>query len=442
MKTSNGEPSLSRRRFLGQTMAAGAAFAIPWVVPAKALGRDGGTAASERITVGVIGFGPRCHDDLGAMLGEPDARVLAVCDCQASRREGGKAMVDNRYGNKDCVVYLDFHELLARKDIDAMLIVTGDRWHAPASIFAAKAGKDMYCEKPCAMTITEAQLLAETIHRYGRVFQAGTQRRSIDNFQLAVDLVRSGKLGRLKKLHASLCHPEVRYDWLPAQPEPSKDIIDWDTWLGPCPWRPFNREYTNGGWRIHADLSSGANFTEWGAHTIDLCQWANNSDDTAPVEYEPGDTAMTARYKTGVELIMDYLPTPFGDRSPFYHTRLGTCPVRYEGEEGWVETGDSGEVMAYPDSLNADLQKLKAAKRTAGTDSGTHIRNFLDCVKTRAKTNSNVDNTRHAHVTSLSAAAAWTLNRKLTLDPVTETFVGDEEANRLRSRAYRAGWCL
>jgi predicted dehydrogenase len=284
--------------------------------------------------------------------------------------------------------------------------------------------------------------MADTMHRYGRVYQAGTQRRSIGNFQIARDLALSGKLGRLKTLHASLVMPGVGYDWLPAEPEPPKEEVDWDLWLGPCPWRPYNRRYVQGGWRDHNDFNAGANILEWGAHTVDLCQWVRGGDETVPVEYEVVGQNIHARYADGVTLVMEALKSAFGDRSPQFQTRLGTCPVRYVGEEGWVETGDSGDIDAGPDSIKADLKRLVTTRRRAGTDAGTHVRNFLDCVKSRARTNSNPDVTRRSHVAGHAAAISWLLKRKVTLDPQTETFVSDDEANRLCSRAAREPWAL
>jgi predicted dehydrogenase len=441
----NGEgsnpPRLTRRSLVRRTLGAGAAVALPWIVPSRAWGADG-VPPSERITLGVIGYGPRCEHVLACMLAEADVQCVAIADVQARRRQKCKETVDSHYGTKDCAMYRDLRELLARKDIDAVLIATGDRWHTPASVLAAKAGKDIYCEKPCSMTIAECALMADTMHRYGRVYQAGTQRRSIGNFQIAHDLARSGKLGRLKTLHASLVLPGVGYGWLPAQPEPPKDEVDWDMWLGPCPWRPFNQQYVNGGWRDHNDFNAGCNILEWGAHTVDLCQWANGADETVPVEYEVVGQNIHARYADGATLVMEALPNAFGDRSPQFQTRLGTCPVRYVGDEGWVETGDSGDIEAEPASLKADLKRLITSRRRAGTDAGSHVRNFLDCVKSRARTNSNPDVTRRSHVAGHAAAISWLLKRKVTLDPQTETFISDAEANRLRSRAAREPWCL
>ncbi len=239
-----------------------AAMAFPLIIPRIARGKS---AANERISLGVIGIGPRCTQDLTGMLAESDVQCVAICDVQASRREAGKAMVDGRYGNRDCVLYRDFREMIARPDIDAVLIATGDHWHALASIMAARAGKDVYSEKPCAMTIADGALLAETMRRYARVFQAGTQRRSIGNFQSAIALARSGKLGKIHTMYASIYRPRIIYDQLPAEPEPAKDVVDWDMWLGPCPWRPYNRQYVQGGWRGHYDFDSGGTLLDWGA---------------------------------------------------------------------------------------------------------------------------------------------------------------------------------
>ena len=275
-------------------------------------------------------------------------RCVAIADVQAKRREAGKSLVDEHYGNHDCVVYRDFRELLARKDIDAVLIATGDRWHAAASILAAKAGKDVYSEKPCGITIALCQELAATMHSEKRVFQAGTQRRSVPNFQKAVELAHSGKLGKLHTLHASVYVPSLDNTWLPGQPTPPRDVVDWNLWLGPAPWRPFNQKYVDGGWRGQWDFDSGARLLDWGAHTVDLCQWANQADDTMPIEYEPSEKNIVCRYANGVKLVIDFLEKPFGDRAPHYITRLGTCPVRFVGDEGSVETGDSGEIVVQP----------------------------------------------------------------------------------------------
>jgi len=334
---------LTRRQFVRNAAASAAAISLPLIIPAGTLGKGAAAAPSERITLGVIGMGPRCTYVLPQMLGQPDVQCVAMADVQASRRDAAKAYVDKHYGNTDCMVYRDFRDVLARDDIDAVLIATGDRWHTPASILAAKAGKDVYSEKPCGLTIANCRDLAETIRETGRVFQAGTQRRSVANFQQAVELAHSGKLGAIHTLHATAYTPEIKTAWLPGEPTPDPEVVDWNLWLGPAPWRPYNSEYVQGGWRAHWDFESGARLLDWGAHTVDLCQWANNADNTLPIAFEPGEQAITAHYANGVNLMIHFLKTPFEER-PGWIQELGTCPVRFEGDEGRVEVGDSGGI--------------------------------------------------------------------------------------------------
>lgn len=427
--------SITRRSFVAQAAALTAAAGVASYVPAHVLGREGKTAAGAKITLGVIGIGPRCTYDLKSMLPFDDVQCVAIADVQASRRNAGKKLVDEHYGNNDCRLYRDFRELLDRKDIDAVIVATGDRWHAAASILAAQAGKDVYSEKPCGITIAACQELADVMHKQQRVFQAGTQRRSVPNFQKAVEWAHSGKLGKLHTLHASVYIPTLDNTWLPPQPTPARDVVDWNLWLGPAAWRPFNQKYVDGGWRGQWDFDSGARLLDWGAHTVDLCQWANKADDTLPIEYEPTEKNIVCRYANGVKLIIDFLPTPFGDRAPHYVTRLGTCPVRFIGDEGWVETGDEGEIIAQPESLQKQLPD--ATKRVRGLDVTAHARNFFDSIRSRQPTAANPDVMRRSHVACHAAAIAWILQRKLKIDPQTETFVDDPEANLLRQRPTR-----
>jgi predicted dehydrogenase len=425
--------SLTRRDVLQS--AAGAALGAPLFVPGAALGLNGRTAASERITLGAIGVGPRCTYDLQGILPLADVQCVAVCDVQASRREAAKRLVDDHYWNRDCRAYRDFRELLGRRDVDAVLIATGDRWHAPASILAARAGKDVYSEKPCGLTIAWCQALDDAVRQHRRVFQAGTQRRNVPNFQAAVRLAHSGRLGRLRRLHASTYTPLVRTEWLRSEPTPARDVVDWDRWLGPAPWRPYNREYVRGGWRGFWDFDSGCRLLDWGAHTVDLCQWANRADDTMPVEYEPGENRITARYANGVQLVLDFLQNPFGPRTGWLQW-LGTCAVRFVGEEGWVEAGDSGGIEVYPPSLRSELRGL-GDRPADGLDVRGHARNFFDCVRSRGRPAANSQVMRHSHIACHAAALAWLLNRRLRFDPVREEFLGDAEANALRALPSR-----
>lgn len=435
--SSRENPSVpTRREFLQRSLATAAAISGTAVVASRVLGRDRAVSPSEKITLGVIGIGPRCTYDLKSMLGLSDVQCVAIADVQASRRDAGKALVDQHYGTKDCKLYRDFRDLLARKDIDAVIIATGDRWHAPASMLAAEAGKDVYSEKPCGLTIALCNELAETMKQRGRVFQAGTQRRSVPNFQKAIELAHSGKLGKIHTLYASVYVPTLDNYWLPAEATPPRDVCDWNLWLGPAPWRPYNAKYVAGGWRGYYDFDSGCRLLDWGAHTVDLCQWANKADNTMPVEYEPSATNVTARYANGVKLVLDFLKTPFGERAGWIQ-KMGTCPVRFVGDEGWVETGDSGEIEVSSASLKSEL---KSTKKVEGLDVGAHARNFFDCVRSRQATAANPDVMRHSHIACHAAAMAWMLNRKLKFDPAKAAFIDDDEANGLRSRPARDPW--
>lgn len=424
MRRSVSSPQLSRRRFLHTSLAtiSGAVLAPSILVrPAHA-----NVAASERLGIGVIGLGGRGRRVMQAFLEQPDTQVRAVCDCFADRRQTGVDQVNSYYGNQDCDAHIDFLEILERPDIDAVLIATGDNWHAGVSLLAARAGKDIYCEKPMSVTVAESRAVADTMKRLGRIFQCGTQRRSIGNFRFAVDLARSGKLGELKELHAEEAPGmKVLYDTvLPEEPEPPREEFDWNRWLGPSLWRPYNQKYpTRGFWSAHVDWS-GASVTEWGSHTVDICQWANNSDDTGPVEYWQEGDRWVSKYADGTKLII---------RNGL---RFGSCPVRFEGTEGWVETGDSGEIEAWPKSL------LGNRGFEGGYPPENHVRAFLDSVVSRQECVSDAEVAHRSisacHVTNIVKR----LGRPVKWDPQTETIIDDAEANRLLSRAYRDPWYL
>jgi predicted dehydrogenase len=414
---------LSRRAFVGR---AGAALALPYFVRSSALGAEGRPAASERIVMGTVGCGGRGLGDLGSFLGNDDVQMVAVCDLQASRRNLGKKKVDDYYRSKDCTAYADIFEILARDDIDAMLIATGDNWHTMASILTARAGKDMYCEKPMSVAVTEGRALCDAMDRYGVIFQCGTQRRSVPRFRFAVELAQSGKLGELKTLYAEKApgewfkyHP---YATLPAEPEPPKDVCDWDRWLGPAPWRPYNKTYlTRPFWMCSFDFSGGA-LTEWGSHTADLCQWANNADDTTPVEFELAEGTIVAHYANGVRL--------------FFEEGKWPLHVRFVGTEGEVYVDDDGDITAKPESLLAERRFGK------GYPQGNHVRDFLDCVKSRQRPIAPAEGAHRANSTCQVANICLQLGRTLKYDPAKEQFIGDPTADRMLSRPQREPWRL
>jgi hypothetical protein len=431
---------LSRRQFLQQAAAAGGLVALPSLVPASALGRDESVPPSERIVLGGIGIGGRGSGVLGWMMGEKDVQFVAVCDAKKEQREKIKQMVDQRYGNSDCATCRDMREFLAtRPDIDALLITTGDRWHAVASVMAMRAGKDVYSEKPSCMTIAQGQAVVETARRYGRIYQTGTQRLSEPNFTFANELLRTGKLGEVHTVRAHIAPwdaAEMRHDWLAAEPEPPREEVDWDQWLGPCPWRPYNRSYVRGGWRGFYDFHTSC-IGEWGAHTFAQCHVAIGATDTSPVEYEYVDNAtgdgMVTRFANGIKMVLHR-----GDQ--WWH---GSCGVRYEGTEGWVAVADgySKPEVSSP-ALLEDFEKVvrEYVERTGNAQS--HVRNLFDSIKSRRPTVARPE-VMHRSMTTVHAAniCMW-LKRNMKYDPVKEEFVNDPEANRLRTRAMREPWVI
>jgi len=413
----------TRRAFL---RGASAAVTAPYVITSTALGLQGRPAASERITMGAIGLGGRGQSDMGALLANDDVQMVAICDVKAERRNGGKAAVDRKYDNKDCKTYIDLRDLLGRDDIDAVLIATGDNWHTCASILAAKAGKDIYCEKPMSVTVAEGRALCKTMERYGTIFQCGTQRRSVPRFRYAVELAQTGKLGELKTVYAEKAPPGWfkyhPYATLPPKPEPPREVLDWNMWLGPAAWRPYNPTYvTRRFWMAHMDFSGGM-LTEWGSHTADLCQWANNADDTTPVEFELAEGTVIARYANGVKLVFE------DGKWPLH--------VRFVGTEGMVYVDDDGNMEAEPKSL---LQGLKFGK---GYPQNNHVRNFLDCVKSRKRPIAPAEGAHRANATCQIANICIQLGRKLRFDPVKEKFIDDPMADRKLARTIREPWRL
>jgi hypothetical protein len=435
-----GPAPVTRRQFLKRAAMAGGAIAAPCIIPASALGLNGAVPPSERIVLGGMGVGNRGTGDLHWMLPEKDVQFVAICDAKQAQRESVKRIVDTKYGNKDCAMYRDMREFLAtRTDIDALLIATGDRWHATAAVMAMRAGKDVYSEKPSSMTIAEGQAVVATARRYGRVYQTGTQRLSEDNFTFANELLRTGRLGKVHTVRAHIAPwdaAEMKFDWLSAEPEPPKDEVDWDQWLGPCPWRPYNSAYTHGGWRGYYDFHTSC-IGEWGAHTFAQCQVAIGAANTSAVEYgyvnNPTGDGMVTVFPNGVKMILSR-----GDQ--WWH---GSCGVRYEGTEGWVAVADG---YAKPElsspALLADFSKLVKDYIARTERPMSHVRNYFDCIKSRCLTVANPEVMHRSMSTVHAANICMWLKRDMKYDPAKEEFVNDPEANRLRSRAQRAPWII
>jgi predicted dehydrogenase len=381
---------------------------------------------SNAVALAFVGAGNRGTQLLPVFLHLGEVRLLAVCDVNGQRRDKAKATVDAFYGNTDCAAYRDFHQLLARPDIDALYIATGDRWHAQLAVLAMQAGKDVYCEKPISLSMREGEAVVAAADRYQRIYQGGVQRRNVGNFVTAMTLAKSGRLGRLHTLHAGMAtmgHSAANH-LLPEESLPAPEVLDWNTWLGPAPWRPYNSAYLrswHGEYDFHGDL------TEWGSHTVDLCQLTLGREHTAPARYTPEpDGSLTARYADGVKIVM---------RQKGFRN---SCAVRFEGDEGWVETDDSGDITVSSPSL-LDSRKIPTEDWMRPV---AHPAEFIACVKSRKVPTAPPGSLHFSHVCCHAATIAFHLGRELAFDPASLTFAGDAEANRLRDRSCRAPWRL
>jgi predicted dehydrogenase len=408
---------ITRRGFLVRAAAFSSAACGPVL-------RANPAKPSGTVTLGFIGSGGRATQMLPVFMNQNGARVLAVCDVNRERREAAKATVDAFYGNRDCAASRDFRDLLARSDIDALYIATGDRWHASLAVLAMQAGKDVYCEKPISLSMREGEAVIAAADRYRRVYQSGVQRRNVGNFVTAMSLAAGGRLGKLHTLHAGMTGMgrSAANHFQPAQPAPAPDDLDWNLWLGPAPWRPFNAAYLRG-W--HGEFDYHGDLTEWGSHTLDLCQKVLGRERTAPVRYTPvDDTTLTAHYADGIKLVL---------RQKGFRN---SCAVRFEGDEGWVETDDSGDIQVSSPALldNRNIQTESWQRPVA------HPAEFLACVKSRQKPSAPPDALHFTHVACHAATLAYHLKRELTFDPAAMAFAGDAEANRRIHRLARAPW--
>ncbi|NLH18246.1 MAG: Gfo/Idh/MocA family oxidoreductase, partial [Phycisphaerae bacterium] len=430
--------TLTRRQFLAQGMMAAGAVALPYYVPAAVLGRNGIVVPSERIVMGGIGLGGRGSGDLEWMINEPDVQWVAVCDARKGQRLAAKAAVDAKYGNTDCAEYADMRQLLAeRTDIDAVLIATGDRWHALASVLAMRAGKDVYCEKPACLTMAQGQAVVETARRYGRIYQTGAQRLSEPNHVFAIEMARSGRLGPIHTVYADCRWRDgLRHDWLPAEPEPAKEEFDWDLWLGPCPWRPYNAGYVNGGgWYHFYDLATDV--AMWGAHTVAQALAGLDMTNVTTIDFEFAgpDKTMVTRLSNGIKLVLFRVAGSVWDPCEYWH---GACGERFDGPEGWASAADgyAGPDVSSPAMLR-EFKKVVADYVGRTQRPMNHVRDFFDCVRSRRPTVARPEVMLQSMSICLAADICEQLKRNLKFDLVKYEFVGDEIANRMRSRAMR-----
>lgn len=429
---------ISRRAFLRRNLAAaGAVIAAPTFIPASALGRDGNVPPSERITMGFIGVGTQGGGHLfggawtyvtGGYLGRKEVQVLAVCDIWKERLDRATKRVNDYYADtygkgaqRSCDGYNDFRQLLDRPDIDAVLIATPAHWHATMTVMAAAAGKDIYCEKPSACTLQESKAILSAVRRYGRVFQAGTQQRSEygGKFRMACEFIRSGRIGTLKEIYGYRDGGAIAWPTLFGKGQPIPEGLDWDMYLGPAPWFPYDGKHGP----HHFDIGE----LNWAQHHYDIIQWAADADNTGPVELFLDGDRSCYKYASGV--------TVFG--KPFPGEPVG-------GNGGGCFVGTHGRIAVDRDSLVSDpaeivREPLHANELHLPRNEG-HSSNFLDCVRTRQLPICNEGVAHHSVNAVLLGGVVKQLKRPLRWDPQTEEFPGDDEANRMMSIAKRPPW--
>lgn len=453
------QKNMNRRNFFKSAGAAMMTLGMPYIVPSSVLGRNGQTPPSDRIIMGCIGVGGQGTYNLTAFLNMSDVQVVAVCDVNSGSKDydmfyqfkdsntaglkPAQARVEKFYSEqtqsgsyKGCAGYHDFRELLTRDDIDAVTVCTPDHWHGLISIAAAKAGKDVYCEKPLTNTIAEGRAVCEAVQRYGRILQTGSHERSNHSVAYAAELIQNGRIGKLHTIRVNL--PIDSHGPLPPQPTmPVPPSLDYDFWLGPTPWKPYTKKRSHFWWRFILD-HGGGEMTDRGAHIIDLGQLVLGMDKSGPVEISGigeaprdgiFDTFMKfnfrCRYENGVQLL-GQTDTPRG--------------IKFEGSEGWIFIHiHGGRLESSPESL---IRSKIAPGEIHLERSPEHHRNFLDCIKSRKPPMATAETGHRTGTICHLLNIAMQTGRTLKWDPVREQITNDPEANKMIERPMRSPWRL
>jgi len=417
---------------------AATAVSLPYIVPSSVLDAGGKTAPSNRIVIGCIGVGGKGTGDMVGLLNKPQTQIVAVCDVGTRQRNNARDIVNKKYGNKDCYTCNDFREIIERRDIDAVTIGTPDHWHAIPAIMAARAGKDIHCQKPLAHNIAEGRAICEAVKRYGVVWQTGSQQRSQRNFRHICELVRNGRIGKLHTVEVGL--PTRWQQTCPPQPvQPVPQGFDYDLWLGPAPWAPYTKKRCQPlGWRWNYDYASGL-ITDWGAHHLDIAQWGMGTELTGPVEIEArqvrfgqgGLWNVANRYKVTYKYAEGYtLIVADTDK-----LRQG---IRFIGTQGWVHIRRRG-MDADPKSI---LDSVIGPNEIHLYKSDDHKANFLDCIRTRSQTAAPAEIGHRSVAIGHLGTIAMKTAQKLKWNPKKERFENNQDANKLLTRPTRTPWQL
>jgi len=455
---------VSRREFVRKTAAATtAAFAAPTLLARKALGSGPRPAPSERISLGFIGAGWRGNDLVKAFWNFPDVQCVAVCDTFTSRRESTAGAIDAHYEKeaakgsfKGCTNTVDFRHVLARDDIDAVVIATPDHWHVPIALAAVRTGKDVYVEKPLSIAVTWGQALRKELAKTGAVFQFGTQQRSNARFRLACELARNKRFGPIESIdvwapgmRAPGWYESLYKDGGSTEPIPVPDDLDYDMWIGPVPMSPYTKDRCTHEGTNHVYDNSLGFIAGWGVHPLDIALWGAAADNLAPIEYEGTGTIPTkglydtisdwdvrCRFANGVEMRFMNRKTAepvVGKYRPF--NDHGTT---FFGSDGWVSVDRKGLHASDPALLDAKFGDDEIRLY----ESDNHFRNFLDCVKSRKATISPFESAFQSFVVSQMSDLAIRMKDRIVWDPEKEDLVGNEAGSKRLHRTVRAPWSL
>jgi predicted dehydrogenase len=446
-KQATNHAPMGRRDFLTRSavLAAGAA-AIPYIIPASALGK-GDDAASNKITFGLIGCGGQGCGVMGAAMGQRDTHVLAVCDVNANNAANAKKKVDDHNGNKDCVPYHDFRELLARKDIDAVIIATPDHWHALIAIEAAKQGKDIYCEKPLTWSLGEGRAVVNAVKTANRVFQVGSMQRSSDDMKLACELVRNGYIGKVKHINVGLPNGG-NAKWVDSYPAPPEHL-DYDFYVGPAEWVPYHPDRLDWNWRWWMGFGGGQ-MMDWIGHHGDIAHMGMGWDDHGPCEIEPVFWDMSPEknnlYNGPQKYCINYT---YANGTTMQIASLNEMPEEFRncGDTGTQWFGEDGKwVFVSRKGIKTNPGSLEKTKFT-GADflfrkERNHMRDFLNCIKSREQCIAPVEaGHRSASIGHLGKLACM-LQSKLKWDPEKERIIDNDAVNFFLTRKYRGDWKL
>jgi predicted dehydrogenase len=438
--------NLNRRQFVKKTLFAGAGMAaFPTILPATVFPGKNRVMPNDRVNMGMIGVGGMGTGHLRSFLGFDEVRVVAVCDVKRDNRENARKITDEFYGSQECAAYNDYRELLARKDIDAIMQAVPDHWHALIGVEAARRGKAMYFEKPLALTVEESKILRGAMNRYNICFQFGTQQRSDQHFRFVTEMVRNGKLGEIERIIVGSA------GFSPEPIPPIQEVpegVDWEMWLGPAPFAPYSDLRSSRQFTLIDDYSLGCLNGAWGIHHIDIVQWALDADNSGPVEVEgtgtiPAgifDTYQTFEvehtYPNGVKVIhIDHISA----RRKYPRFNIpSSMGILFEGSEGWLYVA-RGYADGHPKSLLNEVIRPGEIRLPYSND---HRRNFIDAVRTGIEPVSPIGSAVKSEIVCQQAYISLKLDQKLRWDNKNEKFIGNDMANKMLSRPMRTPWHL